>query len=135
MGLHTAELIMTGELSQGERLPNEALLAREFGVSRATIREALRVLAAQSLIRTAKGAGGGSYVTLPSVDHISAFLSANINLLTGNRDLTLEELVEARMLLEVPAARTDGSRATSGSRRRRIRPAPAARRRVQSCRR
>jgi DNA-binding FadR family transcriptional regulator len=104
------ELIMAGELSQGARLPNEALLAREFGVSRATIREALRVLAAQSLIHTAKGAGGGSYVTLPSVDHISSFLSSNINLLTGNRDLTLEELIEARMLLEIPAARLAAER-------------------------
>jgi DNA-binding FadR family transcriptional regulator len=104
------DLIMTGELTQGERLPNEALLAREFGVSRATIREALRVLAAQNLIHTAKGAGGGSYVTLPSVDHISSFLSSNINLLTGNRDLTLEELIEARMLLEVPAARLAAER-------------------------
>lgn len=104
------ELIMTRELSPGERLPNEALLAREFGVSRATIREALRVLAAQNLIRTAKGAGGGSYVTLPSVDHISAFLSSNINLLTGNRDLTLGELIEARMLLEIPAARLAAER-------------------------
>ena len=68
------ELIMTGELAPGERLPNEALLAREFGVSRATVREALRVLAAQNLLRTAKGAGGGSYVTIPTVDHISEFL-------------------------------------------------------------
>jgi DNA-binding FadR family transcriptional regulator len=104
------ELIMTGDLSPGERLPSEALLAREFGVSRATIREALRVLAAQNLLRTAKGAGGGSYVTMPSVDHISAFLSSNINLLTGNRDLTLEELIEARMLLEIPAARLAAER-------------------------
>lgn len=99
------ELIMSGELAPGERLPNEALLAREFGVSRATIREALRVLAAQSLLRTAKGAGGGSYVTLPTVDHISEFLRSNISLLTDARDLTLEELIEARELLEVPAAR------------------------------
>jgi DNA-binding FadR family transcriptional regulator len=99
------ELIMSGELAPGERLPNEALLAREFGVSRATVREALRVLAAQNLLRTAKGAGGGSYVTLPTVDHISEFLRSNINLLTESRDLTLEELVEARLLLEVPAAR------------------------------
>lgn len=104
------ELIMGGELSPGARLPNEAVLAREFGVSRATIREALRVLAAQNLLRTAKGAGGGSYVTLPSVDHISAFLSSNINLLTGTRDLTLDELVEVRMLLEVPAARLAAER-------------------------
>jgi GntR family transcriptional repressor for pyruvate dehydrogenase complex len=104
------ELIMNGELSAGERLPNEALLAREFGVSRATIREALRVLAAQNLLRTAKGAGGGSYVTLPSVDHISEFVRSNINLLTDARDVTLEELIEARELLEVPAARLAAER-------------------------
>ncbi len=104
------ELIMSGELAPGERLPNETLLAREFGVSRATVREALRVLAAQSLLRTAKGAGGGSYVTLPTVDHISAFLQSNIGLLTESRDLTLEELIEARDLLEVPAARLAAER-------------------------
>lgn len=99
------ELIRSGELSPGDRLPNEALLAREFGVSRATIREALRVLAAQNLLRTAKGAGGGSYVTIPTVDHISEFLRSNISLLSDSRGLTLEELIEARELLEVPAAR------------------------------
>ena len=68
------------------------------------------MLAAQNLLRTAKGAGGGSYVTVPSVDHISDFLRSNINLLTGNRDLTLEELIEARVLLEVPAARLAAER-------------------------
>lgn len=99
------ELIVRGELARGERLPNENALAREFGVSRATVREALRVLAAQNLIRTAKGAGGGSYVTLPSVDHISEFLRSSINLLTEAQDVTLEELLEARELLEVPASR------------------------------
>jgi GntR family transcriptional repressor for pyruvate dehydrogenase complex len=104
------ELIMSGEVVPGERLPNEALLAREFGVSRATVREALRVLAAQNLLRTAKGAGGGSYVTIPTVDHISEFLQANINLLTDSQDVTLEELIEARELLEVPAARLAAKR-------------------------
>ncbi len=64
-----------GRLARGERLPNETLLAREFGVSRATVREALRLLAAQNLIRTAKGAGGGSYVTLPTVDHLSDYMT------------------------------------------------------------
>jgi DNA-binding FadR family transcriptional regulator len=81
------------------------VLASELEVSRATVREALRLLAAQSLIRTARGAGGGSYVTLPTVDHISESLTANIGLLTDARDFTLDELIEARMLLEVPAAR------------------------------
>lgn len=104
------DLIVGGELSPGERLPNEAVLAREFGVSRATVREALRVLAAQNLIRTAKGAAGGSYVTLPTVDHISAFVHANVNILTESEHVTLEELLEARELLEVPAARLAAQR-------------------------
>jgi DNA-binding FadR family transcriptional regulator len=106
------ELIVTGELARGERLPNEQVLAGEFGVSRATVREALRLLAAQNLIRTAKGAGGGSYVTLPSVDHVSDLLTSNINLLAASRDVTLDELLEARELLEVPAARLAATRRT-----------------------
>jgi DNA-binding FadR family transcriptional regulator len=108
------ELIVGGELSRGERLPNENTLAREFGVSRATVREALRLLAAQNLIRTAKGAGGGSYVTLPSVDHISEFLNASINLLTEAQDVSLEEFLEARELLEVPAVRLAAGRRSEG---------------------
>ncbi len=99
------ELIVTGELPQGRRLPTETELARELGVSRATVREALRLLTAQGLVRTAKGQTGGSFVTLPTVDHISESLSSNITLLADARDLTLEELIEVRMLLEVPAAR------------------------------
>jgi DNA-binding FadR family transcriptional regulator len=98
-------LVIDGELRPGSRLPNEAVLAQEFGVSRATLREALRSLAAQSLIRTAKGAGGGSYVTLPSADGVSDFLHSSITLMADAEDVTLEELLEARELLEVPAAR------------------------------
>jgi DNA-binding FadR family transcriptional regulator len=99
------ELIMRGELARGQRLPIEAVLAREFGVSRGTVREALRLLAAQGLIRTAKGAGGGSFVTLPTIDHVSEFLQANISLLNEARDVSAEEMLEARDLLESFAAR------------------------------
>jgi DNA-binding FadR family transcriptional regulator len=98
-------LVVDGTLQPGSRLPNEAMLAREFGVSRATLREALRALTAQSLIRTSKGAGGGSYVTLPSIDGVSSFLHSSITLLADAEDVTLDELLEARELLEVPAAR------------------------------
>ena len=104
------ELIVSGKLAPGERLPIESALAREFGVSRATIREALRVLAAQGLVRTAKGPAGGSFVTLPTVDHISSFVQANVALLTETRHVTLEELLEARELVEVPAARLAAAR-------------------------
>src|SRR3954447_15153396 len=84
--------VVSGELQPGERLPNESALATDFGVSRATVREALRVLAAQNLIRTSKGAGGGSYVTLPSVGDVSDQVQSSLRLLTDADDVTLEEL-------------------------------------------
>ena len=105
MAARLREQILDGALPRGARLPNEVELAGEFGVSRATVREALRVLTAQSLIRTAKGAGGGSYVIVPSAAHVSESLRSGLGLMTTSADVTLEELLEARELLEVPAAR------------------------------
>lgn len=104
------DLILRGELAPGDRLPGEIVLARQFGVSRGTVREALRALAAHHLIRTAKGASGGTFVTLPTVDHISSFLHANIGLLSEANDVTLEEFLEARRLLEIFAARQSAVR-------------------------
>jgi DNA-binding FadR family transcriptional regulator len=80
------------------------VLAEELGVSRATVREALRLLGAENLIRTAKGAGGGSFVTVPSPDHLSASLRSGLDRLALAQHVTLDELLEARELLEVPAA-------------------------------
>ncbi len=107
------ELIVTGRLSPGSRLPNELTLARDFGISRTTMREALRLLAAQSLIRTEKGPTGGSFVTLPTVDHISEFLQASITLLTETRNVSLQEFLEARELLESRAVRLAAQHRTS----------------------
>jgi DNA-binding FadR family transcriptional regulator len=106
------ELIVNGELSPGHRLPNEAALSVQFGVSRATVREALRVLATQNLIRTTKGATGGSFVILPTADHISEFLSSNIALLSQTETVSLDEFLELREFLEVPAARLAARRHT-----------------------
>ncbi len=104
------EQIAQGERANGERLPSEMVLANEFGVSRATVREALRALTARDLIRTAKGTGGGSYVQVPSVQHISDSLQTSINLLSSAEYVSVEELLEARELLEVPAARLAAAR-------------------------
>lgn len=103
-------LIVGGQLVVGDRLPNETVLAKEFGVSRATVREALRILSAQRLILTTKGAGGGTYVAKPGLDFISEFLHANINLLTEMHHISLDELLEAREHLEVYAARLAAGR-------------------------
>jgi GntR family transcriptional regulator, transcriptional repressor for pyruvate dehydrogenase complex len=107
-------MILSGELPQGHRLPTEDRLAAEFGVSRSTIREALRLLLAQNLIRTVKGAGGGSFVTLPTVDHVSEFLERNFELLSLTDDVTLPEFLEARELVEVFAVRHAARRRTTG---------------------
>jgi DNA-binding FadR family transcriptional regulator len=102
--------VVAGDLEPGARLPTETMLASEFGVSRPTVREALRLLAAQNLVRTAKGATGGSYVTVPSVGHLSASLGPGIGLLADAQHISLEELLEVRQLLEVPAARLAAAR-------------------------
>lgn len=106
------EQILGGVLKAGQRLPRELELAQRFGVSRPTVREALRVLASENLVRTTKGAAGGSFVMRPTVDHISEFLTANINLLAAMDDITLDELLEVRACLEIPAARMAAARRT-----------------------
>jgi GntR family transcriptional repressor for pyruvate dehydrogenase complex len=106
------ELVLTGALHHGARLPTEATLASEFGVSRATMREAIRMLGAQGLVVATKGARGGTYVTPPSLDYASRLLQANVALLAEVDDITLQELLEARRLIEVPAARLAARRRT-----------------------
>jgi DNA-binding FadR family transcriptional regulator len=110
---HLRELIMAGALVPGQRLPTEATLAEQFGVSRATVREALRFLSAQNLVRTAKGTGGGSYVSVPTVAHVSDLISTNLGLMSSLPELSLDVFLEARELLEVPAARLAAKRRTA----------------------
>lgn len=108
-------MIVSGELQAGQRLPNEAELAGAFGVSRPTVREALRVLSARQLIRTTKGSQGGSVITVPTVAHVASVLESSLSLLARGDDITLDELLEARELLEVPAARQAAARRTPES--------------------
>src|SRR5882762_9867406 len=72
------ELILSGSLPPGTRLPSELALTKQFGVSRATIREALNALSAESLIQSKKGVKGGSFVTTPSAGHVTDTLSFGV---------------------------------------------------------
>ena len=56
------DAIIDGTLPVDERLPSEQELCEQFSVSRSTVREALKRLGAQSLIRTQRGATGGAFV-------------------------------------------------------------------------
>lgn len=60
--------IIDGSILAGERLPSERELAEQFGVSRATLREALRALEAVGLIKIRVGAHGGAFATDGALD-------------------------------------------------------------------
>jgi len=52
-----AELVRSGALKPGDRLPSEHRLAEEYAVSRATVREAVRALIAEGILTTRQGQG------------------------------------------------------------------------------
>lgn len=87
--------ILTRDLKPGDRLPNENDLAREEGVGRTTVREALRLLASVGLIETKRGARGGAFVTHPSVDELYEIMITALSLMTGSGELGDTALGEA----------------------------------------
>ena len=103
--------IVTGVLAAGQRLPNEAELSRAFGVSRGTVREALRVLTSQHLIETLRGVRGGSFVAAPDPDRVVEDVGGALGVLVMTPRLCLGDLLEARLLLEPAAARLAAQRA------------------------
>jgi GntR family transcriptional regulator, transcriptional repressor for pyruvate dehydrogenase complex len=104
------ERILDGSLAAGDRLPVEGDLATVFGVSRSTVREALRVLASRDLIVTARGTAGGSFVARAEAEQVSAYLETSIGLMSGSDGISLDQMLEAREMVEVPAARLAASR-------------------------
>jgi len=106
-------LVLDGALAPGSRLPNETELSVMFGVGRSTIREALRTLASQNLVVTSRGVSGGTFVAHPDPGKVSEYLEASLGLLKGSSAVSVEELVETRELLEVPAARLAAQRRTA----------------------
>jgi GntR family transcriptional repressor for pyruvate dehydrogenase complex len=96
--------ITSGRLQPGERLPPEPELCVKTGVSRSTVREALRLLTSQHLIVTTRGVTGGSFVAHPDAEQLGEGLSTGFTLLTNSAGIGLADLLELRRALEVPAA-------------------------------
>ncbi|MEA2399677.1 MAG: GntR family transcriptional regulator, transcriptional repressor for pyruvate dehydrogenase complex [Thermoleophilaceae bacterium] len=91
-------------LEPGAFLGREEDLAAEFGVSRPTLREALKLLASGNLIRASKGPGGGIFVAHTADEGMGRSLSDAIAMMLETGAVSLEELLDARLLLEVPLA-------------------------------
>lgn len=90
-------LIRQGHLQPGDRLPNERTLCERFGVSRVSVRDALRILEASGLIEIRVGARGGAFLTAPSAAGVGARLS---DMLTMS-SLSAQAVTEARVVVEL----------------------------------
>jgi len=94
------DAIVGGRMVVDERLPSEAELAEQFGVSRPTVREALKRLAAQALIRTQRGASGGAFVNRLSYEEAYGQQITTSTLLLSMNDVSFETACEARYAME-----------------------------------
>lgn len=106
------DAIISGEMDVDERLPSEAELSDKFGVSRPTIREALKRLAAQNLIRTQRGATGGAFVRRLSYEEAYANHVTTSTLLLSMNAVDFETACEARFALERACAPLSAKRRT-----------------------
>ncbi|MBA0126544.1 FadR family transcriptional regulator [Haloechinothrix sp. YIM 98757] len=110
---HIRLMIARGEVGDGEWLPTEARLMEQFGVSRPTLREAFRLLEADSLITIRRGPPGGAKVTIPGPE---AAASQFAMLLTLSKT-TIQDVYDARMVIEPAAAHELARRGSAAGRR------------------
>jgi GntR family transcriptional repressor for pyruvate dehydrogenase complex len=103
------EMIHSGQLRSGDRLPPERDLAKLFGVSRPTLRAGIRSLAAVGILQARQGAGTFVVKTdgSPSLD------SNPLRLMASLHGFTSGEMFEARRSLEMSIAALAAERATS----------------------
>jgi GntR family transcriptional repressor for pyruvate dehydrogenase complex len=85
----------------GERLPTEKELADTFDVSRATAREAIKLLSATGLVQSTRGGQGGTFVTAPDADQVAEQVSDSIRLWLRVGNVTVHNVDEAREKLEM----------------------------------
>ena len=115
------QLIVSGELKEGDSLGHEPDLVERFGVSRPSLREALRILEAEGLISVVRGVQGGVVVHQPD-QRMTARTAA---LVLQARNVPLADVYDARGLLEPTAVRvvagSRGRRAAAGELRELIR--------------
>ena len=95
------EKILKGDLDEGLTLPNERDLGTQAGLSRASVREALRILEGEGLIATRIGRNGGSAVVRPS----SAAIERSVGIFIRGQRIRLEAVLETRAAIEPPSAR------------------------------
>jgi GntR family transcriptional regulator, transcriptional repressor for pyruvate dehydrogenase complex len=95
------ERILSGEFAEGTPLPPERELVVQTNMSRATVREALRVLEAQGLLRIKAGRAGGAFVRHPGKDSVAS----SVGMLIRGQRIRLAAVLETREAIEPSCAR------------------------------
>lgn len=94
------QMILEGQLTDGDPLPPERQLAEQTGVGRSSVREALRTLESEGLISTRPGRGGGAVVRRPDL----SAMARSIDVFVLGRQVDYSTALEARQLLETGSA-------------------------------
>jgi len=102
-------MVRRGELRPGDRLPTEREMCERYGVSRVSLREALRVLEASGLVTVRVGGRGGTFLASPTVERLDDGLAALLSL----APLTAKHTTEARMIIELGVLPLAVERATT----------------------
>lgn len=102
------EWVVEKGLQPGDRLPGEAELIDRFGMSKGTIREAMRLLQAQGLVVTKTGPGGGSFVGEVTQDRAHALLANYFYF----RNISIADIYQVRIALEPEMAASLAGRLT-----------------------
>ena len=92
--------ILAGDMAEDDLLPPEPQLIAAFKVSRPTLREALRILEADDLVKVRRGARGGAAIKLPTARSVARAASFALQSQGG----TLRDVYETRTIIEPPAA-------------------------------
>jgi DNA-binding FadR family transcriptional regulator len=98
---HFRGQIVRGELQEGDFLPPEGQLMSSLGISRPTLREAFRILEAESLISVVRGSRTGARVHRPSVELVSRYAGYVLQSLST----TIADLYQARLAIEPQVVR------------------------------
>jgi GntR family transcriptional repressor for pyruvate dehydrogenase complex len=103
------ERILSGELEEGTALPAERELVKQTQMSRATVREALRILEVQNLVRVRAGRAGGAFVQRPT----TASMASSVGMMIRGRRIKLVDLMETREALEPYCAELAAAKRTA----------------------
>ncbi|NNG00530.1 MAG: FadR family transcriptional regulator [Desulfobacteraceae bacterium] len=90
------EAILNGQLKPGDKLPSQRDLGEQFQTSRATLREALRILEHEGLIEMKLGVSGGAVIK----DLTTAHITESLNTLIQYQKVSFDHLAEFREVVE-----------------------------------